>query len=145
MDALIGPQASARKFVGYLSHSWKARSALEKSQKKLNLPLHSLISECQTRWGSEQMMISLILEQQKALTQVLSDTTVRHLIPTWQDIDVLESVSKSLGLLLEFTDALSGEGYFSISFVKPVLHLFNTSFLLRQKEDADLTKKLKEI
>lgn len=133
-----------KKLVSHFSHSWKARSALEKAQKALNLPVHSLISECQTRWGSRQMMISRILEQQKALTQVLSeDKKARHLIPTWQDIDVLESVSKTLGPLLDFTDALSGEDYVSVSYVKPVLHLFNTSMLLTHDEDTDLTKTLK--
>ncbi|XP_076874456.1 E3 SUMO-protein ligase ZBED1-like [Brachyhypopomus gauderio] len=133
-----------KKLVCHFSHSWKARVALEKAQKELNLPSHSLISECQTRWGSRQMMMSRILEQQKALTLVLSaEKKVRHLIPTWQDIDVLESVSKTLGPLLDFTDALSGEDYVSVSYVKPVLHLFNTSILQRQEEDTDLTKKLK--
>lgn len=74
------------------------------------------------------MMISRILEQQQALTQVLSaDKKLRHLIPTWQDIDVLESVRKSLSPMLDFTDALSGDEYVSVSFVKPVLQLFNTS------------------
>lgn len=134
-----------KKLVGHFSHSWKARVALEKAQKELNLPEHSLISECQTRWGTRQMMISRILEQQKAITQVLSeDKAARHLIPTWQDIDVLESVSKTLGPLLDFTDALSGEDYVSVSYVKPVLHLFNTSMLLMQEEDTDLTKSLKK-
>lgn len=71
-------------------------------------------------------MISRILEQQKASTRVLSeDNKARHLIPTWQTIDVLESVSKKLGPLLDFTDALSGEDYVNVSYVKPVLQLFN--------------------
>ncbi len=134
-----------KKLVGHFSHSWKARAALEKAQKELNLPTHSLISECQTRWSSRQMMINRILEQQKALTQVLSeDKKARHLIPTWQDIDVLESVSKTLGPLLDFTDALSGEDYASVSYVKPVIHLFNNSMLLIHEEDTDLTKTLKK-
>ncbi len=90
------------------------------------------------------MMISRILEQQRALTQVLSeDKKVRHLIPTWQDLDILESVSKSLGPLLDFTDTLSGEDYVSVAYVKPVVHLFNTTMLLMQEEDTDLTKILK--
>ncbi|XP_056119514.1 E3 SUMO-protein ligase ZBED1-like [Rhinichthys klamathensis goyatoka] len=134
-----------KKLVSHFSHSWKASDALAKVQKELNLPSHCLISECQTRWGSRQMMISRILEQQQALTQVLSaDKKVRHLIPTWQDIDVLESVSKSLGPLLDFTDALSGDEYVSVSFVKPVLQLFNTSLLEMQEEDTDLTKNIKK-
>lgn len=105
---------------GSLSHSWKVIGALEKAQKELNLPEQSLISECQTRWGSRQIMISRILEQQKALTQVLSeDKATRHLILTWQDLNSLESVSKTLGPLLDFTDALSGKDYVSVSYVKP--------------------------
>ncbi|XP_061636646.1 E3 SUMO-protein ligase ZBED1-like isoform X1 [Phyllopteryx taeniolatus] len=133
-----------KKLVGHFSRSWKARRALEKAQKDLNLPTHSLLSECQTRWGSRQMMISRILEQQQAITQVLSmDKKMHHLTPTWQDIDVLESVSRSLGPLLELTDALSGEDYFSVSYVKPVLHLLNNSILVVQEDDADLTKKVK--
>lgn len=130
-----------KKLVSHFSHSWKARSALEKAQ-DLDLPTHSLISECKTRWGSRQLMISRILEQQKAITQVLSvDRKMRHLIPHWQEIDVLESVSRSLGPLLDFTDALSGE--VSVSFVKPVLHLLNNSVLVVQEEDTELTKEVK--
>lgn len=64
----------------------------------------------------------------------------RYLIPTWQNIDVLEAISKSLSPLVEFTDALSGEKYVSVSFVKPVLHLFNTSILAVEEEDTDLTR-----
>lgn len=87
------------------------------------------------------MMISRILEKQKALTEVLSaDKELWHLIPTWQDIDILESVSKSLGPLLNFTDALSGEDYVSVSYVKPVLYLFYASVLLMQEEETDLNK-----
>lgn len=55
-------------------------------------------------------MIERFVEQEKAICHVLGeDKKRRHLIPTWQDIDELESVSKALGPLLEFTDVLSGE------------------------------------
>ena len=97
------------------------------------------------------MMINRILEQQKARTQVLSvDKKMCYSISTWQDIDVLESVSSSLGPLLYFTDALSGEGYVSVceeqgSYVKPVPHLLNNSILVVQEEDTELTKKVKDV
>lgn len=91
-------------------------------------------------------MISRILEQQQALTQVLSaDKKLQHLIPTWQDIDVLESVSKSLGPMLDFTDALSVDEYVSVSFVKPVIQLLNTSLLEMREENTDLTKNIKKM
>nr|XP_055045531.1 E3 SUMO-protein ligase ZBED1-like [Misgurnus anguillicaudatus] len=59
------------------------------------------------------------------------------------DLEVLESVNKALSPLQDFTDALSGERYVSISCVKPALHLLNTSVLAEDEADTDLTKSLK--
>ena len=92
------------------------------------------------------MMIQRVLEQEKALSQVLrANRKTRHLVPTWQDTDVLESVSKTLGPLLEFTDALSGEQYVSVSYIKPVLHLFNNTVLAAAEDDTELTKDMKKV
>lgn len=63
-------------------------------------------------------------------------------MPTWQDIEVLEAVSKALGPLLEFTDALSGEQLITVSYLKLVLSLFNTEVLALKSDDTDLTKKI---
>ncbi|KAK0154076.1 hypothetical protein N1851_003848 [Merluccius polli] len=83
---------------------------LAEAQKTVNLPEHSLKTECPTRLGSRQAMTGRVLEQQKAIAQVLSsDRKFRHLTPSWQDINVDESIHKWLGPLVEFTDALSGE------------------------------------
>ncbi|KAI2661016.1 Cadherin EGF LAG seven-pass G-type receptor 3 [Labeo rohita] len=65
------------------------------------------------------------------------------LIPTWQVIEVLESIHKVLHLLFELTNSLSGEAYISISFLKPFLHLLATSFLTEDVEDTDLTRSIK--
>ncbi|XP_073713570.1 E3 SUMO-protein ligase ZBED1 [Misgurnus anguillicaudatus] len=103
-----------------------------------------MVTDCSTRWGSTQKMIGRVLEQQSALSKVLStDRKVRHLLPSWQDLEVLESVNKALSPLQDFTDALSGERYVSISCVKPALHLLNTSVLAEYEADTDLTKSLK--
>ncbi|XP_077359939.1 E3 SUMO-protein ligase ZBED1-like [Festucalex cinctus] len=134
-----------KKLVCHFSHSWKKKAALEQAQKHLNLPVHGLITECQTRWGSKLLMINRILEQQKALSEVLSqDRSTRHLVLGYQDLDVLESVSKALGPLHEFTDALSAEDYFSVSHIKPILTLFNTTILAPKEEDTDMTKSIKK-
>lgn len=98
--------AVCKKVVGAFSFSWKKKRDLAAAQAELNLPLHKLITESPTRWGSRQKMIQRVLEQEKAITQVLAaDKKSRHLVPTWQDIDVLESVNKALSPLQEFTDA----------------------------------------
>ncbi|CAM4455072.1 unnamed protein product [Leuciscus chuanchicus] len=133
-----------KKVVSSFSYSWKKKRALTEAQRQLKLPEHSLKTECPTRWGSRQAMVDRVLEQQKAIAQVFSgDRKARHLTLTWQDIDVLEAINKSLSPLVEFTDALSGEKYVSVSFLKPTLHLFNNQILEVQEEDTDLAKSIK--
>ncbi|XP_062312234.1 E3 SUMO-protein ligase ZBED1-like [Osmerus eperlanus] len=135
-----------KKIVSAFSHSWKRRKELKKAQAEYHLPFHRLITETPTRWGSRQLMIQRVLEQEKALSQVLKvNRKTRHLVPTWQDRDVLESISKTLGPLLEFTDALSGEEYVSVSYIKPVLHLFNNTVLAASDDDTELTTDMKKV
>lgn len=78
----------------------------------------------------------------RATTKVLdSDKKTQHFFLTWQDLEVPESVHKALSLLQEFTDALSDEDYVTVSYVKPVLHLFNSSILAIQDDNTALTLK----
>ena len=53
-------------------------------------------------------------------------------------------MNKALSPLMEFTDALSGEMYKSVSYLKPVLHLFNNQVLKPQDDDTPLTTTIKE-
>ncbi|XP_024859016.1 E3 SUMO-protein ligase ZBED1-like [Kryptolebias marmoratus] len=110
----------------------------------MGLSQHKLTTESPTRWGSRYKMIAHLLEQEKAITQVLAaDGTTRHLVPTWQDIEILDSVSKALGSLHEFTDALSAENYVTVSCLKPVLELFKSDLLQPKDGETDLTRKIK--
>ncbi|XP_061780376.1 E3 SUMO-protein ligase ZBED1 [Nerophis lumbriciformis] len=133
-----------KKVVSAFSYSWKKKRELFKAQERLLLPKHQLVTESPTRWGSRQKMVARVLEQQKAIAEVLfADKNNRHLIPTWQDIGVLESLHEALTPLLEFTDSLSGESYVTVSYVKLVLHLFRTDLLNEKDQDTQLTKDLK--
>nr|XP_054592253.1 E3 SUMO-protein ligase ZBED1-like [Nothobranchius furzeri] len=141
IDRAIGV---CKKAVSAFSYSWKIRRDMTEVQAELGLPQHLLISESPTRWGSRQKMIERFLEQEKAITRVLgADKKTRHLVPTWQDLEVLEATNKAVKPLQDFTDALSGESYVSVSCIKPVLHLFKTSLLLPEEEDLELTKTIK--
>lgn len=87
------------------------------------------------------------MEQRLAISDVLMpERKTRHLDPTWQDIDVLESVNAVLRPLEVFTDALSAGSYVSVSYVKPVIHLLKTSqsHLAEKEDDSDLTKTIKQ-
>lgn len=89
-------------------------------------------------------MVERVLEQERALAKVLSaDKKTRPLVLTWQDIEVLEAIQRALKPLQDFTDALSGEEYVTLSYIRPVLHLFNSSLLAPEEGDSELTKSIK--
>ena len=86
-----------RKIVCTFSHGWKKRRDLAKFQLEHGLPQHSLVTDCCTRWGSKQKMISRILEQEAAIRHIFGlDCKCTHLIPSWQDLEVLESIKTAL-------------------------------------------------
>ena len=113
--------------------------------RELKLPQHSLVTDCQTRWSSMQKMFSRILEQQKAIHNVLhDDCKYRHLMPTWQDVDVLESLDAALGTLPDFTDMLSAENFVTVSANLPVIHhILKKEVLSIGDDDTKLDKDMK--
>ena len=66
-----------------------------------------------------------------------------HLIPSWQDIEVLEVINKALMPVADLTDLLSGEKYVSNSAVKPVLSPKSTEALAESDDNTPLTKDIK--
>ncbi|KAK7898521.1 hypothetical protein WMY93_019374 [Mugilogobius chulae] len=133
-----------KKVVSTFSFSWKKKRDLITAQAHHNLPQHKMITESPTRWGSKLAMIERILEQEKAISEVLkADKKTKHLALSWQDLDVMDSLKKALGPLRDFTDALSGEDYVSVSYVKPVLHLLRNNLLKTEDDDTELTAKIK--
>ena len=72
-DRITRAVGLCKKIVGHFSHSWKAKAKLKETQKEMELPEHSLITDCATRWGTKQKMIARMLEQRRALTDVLSE------------------------------------------------------------------------
>ncbi len=82
-------------------------------------------------------MISRVLEQEEAIRTVLSaDRKTTHLVPNWQDIDVLVSINQALSPLSNLTDILSGEDYVTVSAILPLMNLLNDKFLKENKEDS---------
>ncbi|XP_065138382.2 E3 SUMO-protein ligase ZBED1-like [Paramisgurnus dabryanus] len=95
-----------KRIVSAFSYSWKKRRDLAIVQNDLGLPKHVLTTEMPTRWGSRQMMIKRVLEQERAISQLLkADKKSRHLVLSWQDVDVLEEI---VLLIKAQQDTLSG-------------------------------------
>ena len=85
-------------------------------------------------------MLERITAQQEAIRIVLaSDRKVSHLIPTWQDFDVVDSVTAALGPLGELTDALSAEKNITISADGPLLTRLSQEILMERDTNSSLT------
>ena len=127
-----------KKVVSGFSYSWKRGRGLGEAQQQLGLPSHQLNTESATRWGSRLGMIERVLKQERGLSKVPSaDKKSRPLVFIWQDVDIMESVKKAPSPLQDFTDALSGEEYVTLSYVRPVLHLLNISLLAPEEEETE--------
>ena len=136
--------AICKKIVSSFSVSWRRRRELAIAQKDLGLPQQQLITESPTRWGSRQAMIERVLDQEAAISRVLAaEKKCLHLVPTLQTLSVLKSINTAVKPLQEFTDALSGESYVTVSFIKPTLGMFRSSLLKAKEGDTDLTKTIK--
>ena len=134
----------ARKIVSIFSMSWKKRRDLAKAQTDNGLPSHTLVADCPTRWGSIQKMVSRILEQVQAIRIVLSaDWKFSHLLPTWQDTEVLEAINSVLSSLDDLTDFLSGEDYVSISSIRSVIKHIHEEALVEREDDVSLVRDMK--
>ena len=81
---------------------------------------------------------------QHMINHVLQNKKASHLVPGWQDLEVLECVNAALAPLKEFTDILSGSKHVTISAVKPILHRLSVIELACKDDDLPLTCELKE-
>ena len=90
-------------------------------------------------------MVSRILEQQvQAIRIALSaDRKFSHLLPTWQDTEVLEAINSVLSSLDDLTDFLSGEDYVSISSIRSVIKHIHEEALVERDDDVSLVRDMK--
>lgn len=76
---------------------------------------------------------------------MFSDRKHRHLLPTWQDLEVLEAVKDVLEPFATLTDLLSGDTIPTISSVIPTIRYIKT--LCEQAEDpqSELAKSMRKV
>ena len=72
-----------------------------------------------------------------------SERKASHLLPTWQDIQVLTAMHQALSSLSSLTNMLSGGEYVTVSAILPMLKLIETKLLKDEAGDAQLTKDIR--
>lgn len=130
-----------RRLVKFFRKSPAAAAMLSGKQSSLNLPLHTLILDCPTRWNSAFDMLQRFKDQYNAIHAVLYDISCRlkqsdvtelrkHLSKV--DCDVMEKVIVVMKPLKEATEAVSSESKLRISSIHPMKH-----FLIRKLQPLD--------
>ena len=141
IDRVLG---LCRKVIASFSYSWKRQRDLKEIQQQKDLPLKKLKGDVCTRWGSTTDMIERIVEQQDPIRVVLSqDRKVSHLVPSWQDFDVLKSVLEAVKGFKDLTDLLSGEKRVTCSAIKPLIEVIHDKMVIPKDDDTDLTIEIK--
>ena len=133
-----------KKVVSSFSSSWKRKRDLHAIQEQNGLPTKKLKADVSTQWGSTGAMMERIIEQMDIIHVVLGqDRKVSHLVPSWQDLDVLSSVVAAIGPLQEITDILSGEQRITCSAIKPLLDVPYDKMLATTDDETSLTQEIK--
>lgn len=142
IDRVLG---LCRKVIASFSYSWKRQRDLKEIQQQKDLPLKKLKGDVCTRWGSTADMVERILEQQDAIRAVLSqDRKVSHLVPSWQDFDILNSVLEAVKGFKDLTDLLSGEKRVTCSAIKPLIEVIHDKIVIPRDDDTTMTTEIKQ-
>ena len=85
-----------------------------------------------------------MVEQQDAVCAVWGqDRRASHVVPTWQDLDVLHSTLDALKNFDKLTDLLSGEKRVTCSAIKPLIKLIGDKHVSPEENDSELTSEIK--
>ncbi|GBP60246.1 Putative fatty acyl-CoA reductase CG5065 [Eumeta japonica] len=136
--------------VGHFKHSNKATTALENAQKKINLPIHRLISHSPTRWNSAYEMVERLVEQRDAVESVLLDkeitTTEKNekILLNNSDWTYLEEIIKIFKPFEVASRLMSTENQSTLSMVRPTIYSLLNKFLEQQDDDTENIILIKE-
>ena len=90
-------------------------------------------------------MIERIVGQKEPIRVILgNDRKTAHLVLSWRDTNILDSIVAVLHPLREFTDLLAGEKRVTASAVLPLLNHITKNVLVRKDGETDLTCEIKE-
>ncbi len=135
----------ARRLVCHFHHSPTQLEALKRKQESLNLPVHKLKMDVETRWNSTYDMIVSILENEEAVAASLKmEKKYRHLALTPDELTSLEEAKDLLKPWKELTVTMSSEKDVTISLVTPSLHKLKNILLQQRDGDSEITREMKE-
>ena len=112
-----------KKIVEHIKSSTPASYLLIKYQELLELPLHRILQENNTRWWSILLMMQSLIENKDAITLVLATQNKSHLTLTPCDNRDMNHIIKLLKPFKVCGEMLSSESNVTISLIIPLFFL----------------------
>lgn len=142
--------AIVRPVITYFRKSYMAKIVLQEKQNALNIPLHSLILDCKTRWNSTYLMINRFVEQYPAIVASALDDRLkkRDDFKKLNRIDDdhmtrMETFVGVMSLLYKITTAMCSEKRPTAGLILPMLAKLQ-EHLQDQPEDSCFGSELKK-
>ena len=111
-----------KSLVGTFKHSEKLARQLTAKQKELNLTCKKLVQDVSTRWSSTHDLIKSIIYNKNPLNSLSYVPGNQLCLPTDQEYDMLEDLTKILEPLKELTTVLSARNYVVITHLYPSIY-----------------------
>ena len=101
---------------------------LLKYQEELELPLHRVLQENNTRWWSILLMMQSLMDNIDAITLVLGNNNKSHLILNHNDKSSIRCIIKLLKPFKVCGEKLSSETNVTISLIIPLFEILEKAF-----------------
>lgn len=89
-------------------------------------------------------MLERIEDNVDAIRDIMkADSKTKHLVPTWQDKDCWQALSKALRPVAALTDMLCGQKYVTVSSLKFLYWKLEKTILAHDNDDPDLTNDMR--
>ena len=131
-----------KKIVEHIRSSVPASYMLVKYQEELELPLHRVMQENNTRWWSILLMMQSLMDNINAITLVLAHNNRSHLILNQNEKKNINCIIKLFKPFKECGEKLSSESNVTISLIIPLFDILK-KHLNANAIDTTLIKDMK--
>ena len=132
-----------KKIVEHIKSSSPASYLLIKYQEILELPMHRVMQENNTRWWSILLMMQSLTENKNAITLVLAEQNKSYLIITPQEHKEMLNIIILLKPFKECGEKLSSENNVTISLIIPLFNVLK-QHLAAKLSDSTMIQNMKQ-
>uniref|UniRef100_UPI00358E7A74 E3 SUMO-protein ligase ZBED1-like isoform X1 n=2 Tax=Myxine glutinosa TaxID=7769 RepID=UPI00358E7A74 len=137
--------ARCSKLVEFARRSAKAKYSFAAHQHTLDFPVHKLIQDIDTRWGSTHDMLKRILEQQQSISNLLIKTKRKELDLSAHEVLIAKKIVEVLEPVRGITESFSSETSVTISGILPTISYLEGIFAESEDDLSEIRQVKREM